>query len=472
MKPNLAFVLLLSMLCGFNLQKALRAEDPQPIVRIVLDDGDYLCCEEDWDRVGVYVLPPLEAVRVDYFLDDRVLSSVPREQEPSLHRFPTGVSFPRVASGPHVIRAKAILASGEKAWSAPVRFFVDRPPVITVLSPVAGADIWRSVHVKADVADDFGIKSVQIGQATLAKPPYETDFALPETFTNPDNILFEPEPDGTLGQVPPGPCVWAWDSMDQPTGVCPEVHIKRLFYPDSSPPTFYWLGYFQNRHPEAWSYSQDKKMREFTPGSLSTDWSVAFSLDKAFQLTIFCSPTLSGLLPTETSWQPSPQEWLSILAPGKDRPNDDVPIYFSIKDGDGAVLWQDYFVISKAEPMTPKTFVTDKDGNKFPCGERLDHNKSCVTEISDNADFEGPLIFRQDNGNLPPRGNWPAGGPWPDHNCLPGYFLLPMDSSKACTFQERYEKLYIRYRAKDALGRETVTQAYTWPHFDGCTNRR
>jgi hypothetical protein len=463
--------------CTLFAQTVPAAEETEPAVRMWYPmEGDCLRSAEDyWCFVGARVREDFNPVRVYFILDGRQVPGSTRPDE-TYGTYVIMEPFSNVSSGPHVLKAVAISRGGQRAFSAPVGFFVDKYPVITILSPKAGADVWRSIHLVADVSDDFGLRTVSINRQTFVKPPYEMEISLglPELLTDvqySEFISFDPDQEKTwIGKS--GATVHAEDECEPagsgPVSASPSIHIKRLFYPDSAPPTFDWWSFFHYRYPDFRFQNADNTKTAIAPDIYSTAWSVVFSTDPVFQTTLFSSPSLNGRLVLQ--WRPSPEEWLAILGTGKDRPNEDLPIYFRIMEGEGVVLWQDYFVLSRAEPMMASGFIVDSKGNKFPCGERLDHNISYVTEVSDNTDFMGALVYSYTHIFRDAR----YGPVSPSYKCGPPNFPLEMAMAwdKTCDLQERYVKLFVRFRAKDALGRETVTQVYPWPYNEACSRRR
>lgn len=429
-------------------------------------EGDYITCEEDWSMVSVQERPGSNAVRVDFFLDDQLLSRTYRAMALNPERYAATAPFSSVTSGSHTLRAFAVDKSGQQAWSAPVNFFVNRYPVITIISPKEDTDVWRSIHIAANVTDDFGLRNVVINRQAFDKPPYELDLSLShlsEDFEYSEYISFKPN-ESQAWIVKSGAVVFAEDSLGLQTSVSPRIRIKRLFYPDSISPTFDWWSFFHHRYPETRYQNTDETKSAITPDIYSMEWSVVFSIDPVFQNIAFTSPSSDGRLVAE--WRPSSKEWLAILKLGKDRPNDDVPVYFRIVDGERGILWQDYFVVSRAEPLSAAGFVTDQEGNKFPCGKHTDHNASYILEVSDNPNFLGTPIYSQIYQDA-------HYGPLvPSERCGSQAFPLPLSQTTACKLQENHEKLFVRFRATDILGRETITQVYPWPRNENCSHER
>jgi len=290
----------------------------------------------------------------------------------------------------------------------------DAPPTVTMTSPADGDSVSGTVAVVADVSDDFP-QGLQVrfyaGDAlidSVNKPPFETSWVT-STVANGSYTLSAQVKD-SAGQITTNQIQVTVNNSGDATTI----------YPDTPPPAF------------SWSSETEDRFR------------VEFSVDQGFDSLLTSSKSRAHSWLKGSNWQPSKRKWKKVLAAAAGVTDADTQVYWRVVGKSGALVSSGTFNIARPGAAAPSA---PADGSQVAAGTApifrwgASHNDRYIVEFSATADFSGGVhVSSSKHGK-----KWLKQVTW-----NPG-------AKRWKKILQTGTTIYWRVRAKDAIGRETVS---------------
>ncbi len=290
----------------------------------------------------------------------------------------------------------------------------DDPPTVTMTSPTDGDSVSGTVAIVADVSDDFP-QGLQVrfyaGDAlidSVNKPPFETSWVT-STVANGSYTLSAQVKD-SAGQITTSQIQVTVNNSSDATTI----------YPDTPPPAF------------SWSSETEDHFR------------VEFSVDQGFDSLLTSSKSRAHSWLKGSNWQPSKRKWKKVLAAAAGVTDADTQVYWRVVGKSGALVSSGTFNIARPGAAAPSA---PADGSQVAAGTApifrwgASHNDRYIVEFSATADFSGGVhVSSSKHGK-----KWLKQVTW-----TPG-------AKRWKKILQTGTTIYWRVRAKDAIGRETVS---------------